>query len=246
MFAYPYAAVATGYILQFADTGGVYDSGNNLTGFLFGTMTGGVTLAQISDRGQIASGNQVLTWGRWNNATIQTPQGVINGLPLLFGTANGVGGGSGQSLPVSGVVNYSIHHGPAPVAYYPGLGGAVSVGSIQSAALTIDFTNAQAKLSMAMAFPEPSTSAIHTVAFTNMIAPQVFGNPPPANMGDFASGAQTVSCSPSCVGSAQYQVGLTGPNGVGLAVTAGGVSVTTFSNPNGNFSASFLRVFVAP
>jgi hypothetical protein len=201
---------------------GTFNSQNQLLSFTDGSITASLAGGSIVDAGSYAYGNQTFVWGRWTGATsvplfngstdVQT-----TGVPLLFGTANGIEkDGSDVVGKMGGVATYSYVGGPRPVD------GSGNVGNITSTSTTINFTTLSQALSLNMSFPSILVGSSNTGSATFSLSGT--GSQSFSSGGEF-SGNLSGSCSgggcasPSASGF--FGTGLTGPNGYELAPVAG-------------------------
>lgn len=248
LVAYPHPGAT--FKVHFGDaTEGQFTTANFLSRFFFATTDAGdLGAGNVVNKGSVAVGDQVITWGRWNGAVVATPQGPVNGIPVLFVTANGVSGNStagSTPFPATlGSVTYVGGLGPQPSAVMPGFAPNQVIGSVSNESLQINFLNQTASLAMDMAFSASDTTGA-TFSRAYAVSGIAVPNSASTNAGDL-SGTLGVSCTSGCGGSTSanvsgsFNIGLTGPNGYEVAVTAGGISDTDAS-----LSATFVRIFRA-
>ncbi len=214
---------------------------NKPSSLVAGNLGGG----EITQAGGFARGEQILSWGRWNGGSFTTSSGTdIHALPLIFVTANAVGANSfAGSLPTNGTVTYAGAGGPGVAAvragYFPN-----SIGSqVLSETLTVTFgANPTATFDMTVRLASPGGPASqapfdHTYHLSAALA-RTAGS----GAGDLQGSFFNSGCVSGCTGSVagNISVGLTGKNGYGLAVAAGG-----FADSSSTISASFIRIFEA-
>ncbi|MBI1396973.1 MAG: hypothetical protein GC151_13425 [Betaproteobacteria bacterium] len=245
-FVVSYPTPGAGIDVFFGDKDeAVFTTANYVVQFMTSAATGALGPGTVVDKGHYALGNQVITWGRWNGGGAVTSDGTYTNVPLLFATANGVSGTSTltSNMPPStlGLVTYVGGLGPRPTASMPGFTPDQIAGSVVNESLAIDFTRASAQLSMDLSFTASNTNGTLTRAY----ALSGTGGPTQGPNGGDLGGTLSVTCTAGCAGtgpaSGKFSIGLTGPNGYELAVTAGGIRDTS-----SNFSASFLRIFHTP
>ncbi|MFO1321501.1 MAG: FecR family protein [Burkholderiales bacterium] len=219
---------------------GVFDAGNRLLQFTLPNSAGALAQGAFSDQGGVASGQTLVRWGRWDNAVIRAPDGVMRaGVSMLYFTFNDILPGAPlPALPTSGSVTYAGSIGANPLGFDSALPPDAISGSITGSRLVMDFTNRQATLDLSFQFDLRGANPVQK-SFS------VTGSATPISTdGRLLTGNLVEACSPSCRTPAylgNFRIGLAGAAGYGLAATAGGVHETS-----GSFSATFVRVFQAP
>ena len=203
---------------------------NQLTSYgALGTFpAGSLNSGAITDTGSLTLSNgQIITWGRWtgNTAITLSNGSTLIGMPLLFGTATGLGQDFSNLL--GGVATYTYAGGPSPVD----AGG--NVGSIVSTSATIDFTQQTAALSMGINFPSIMASSVNTgpasfnVSGTGV---RIFN---PGTGGDFVGNLSGTCIGTGCASGAAsgfFETGTAGANGYEFAVFGGLLSATDAGN----------------
>lgn len=205
---------------------GTYNGLNHLVSYgTLGTFpSGSVAGGSVTDTGSLTLSNgQTFAWGRWTgNTQVTIDNGTtLTGVPVLFGTASGVQQQSSIVGTLGGVGLYGYAGGPRPVD------AAGNLGSITSSTLKLDFTQMIGELALGISFPSIIAGGVNTGPANFDMRGQSFAFHADGDFFGSLTGSCTGGgCIPDGLASGIYNVGLTGPNGYGLAAVGGVISGT--------------------